>query len=89
MNQALHIFSKDTRHLRWEILVSLALLAAYLWAAPYEWRQAFGGLGANVVFASEMSLIVGALTVLVPVSWWLVITRAVQDEIWSAISSGG
>lgn len=79
MNQALHIFGKDTRHLRWEILVSLALTGAYLWVAPYEWKQAFG-LGANVMFASEMSLIVGALAVLVPVSWWLVVTRAVQDE---------
>ena len=34
MKAALHIFGKDTRHLRWEILVSLALVAVYLWVAP-------------------------------------------------------
>lgn len=79
MNQALHIFSKDTRHLRWEILVSLALLAAYLWVAPVEWRRSFG-TGANESLYVEMSVVLTALSVLVPVSWWLVITRAVHEE---------
>lgn len=80
MNQALHIFSKDTRHLRWEILVSLALLAAYLWAAPHEWTQSFVRLGATASGSVAMSLAGEALSVLIPVSWWLMITRAVHAE---------
>lgn len=79
MNQALHIFGKDTRHLWWEILVSLALVAAYLWVAPMEWRRSLGAV-ANESFYVEMGLVMGALSVLVPVSWWLVITRAVHEE---------
>ena len=65
MNQALHIFGKDTRHLWWEILVSLALTAAYLWVAPSEWRHSMFEADA---LAAEMQLIRSLLAVLVPVS---------------------
>jgi hypothetical protein len=79
MNQVGHIFAKDARHLRWEIGISLVLTAAYLWAAPSEWRPNpydHPGLSINDV----QKLVAGIASLLVPVSWWLLITRAVQDE---------
>jgi hypothetical protein len=77
MNQAGHIFAKDARHLRWEIAISLALLAAYAWTTPSGWLPGrFGGDVANV----ELHVVAAILSLLVPVSWWILITRLVQDE---------
>jgi hypothetical protein len=77
MNQAGHIFAKDARHLRWEIAISLALVAAYAWTTPSGWLpERFGGEVANV----ELRVVAAILSLLVPVSWWILITRLVQDE---------
>jgi hypothetical protein len=80
MNQAAHIFAKDTRHLRWEIGISLFLMAAYLWSAPCEWRPVLHSQPPGMT-VEDVQKLVGLFTlVLLPVSWWLLITRAVQDE---------
>lgn len=80
MNQAGHIFTKDARHLRLEIGISLVLTAVYLWAAPSEWRPVDFRQSFGITLNDIQKLLAGILTLLVPVSWWLLITRAVQDE---------
>ena len=39
MKQILHIFAKDARHFLPEILVSLAITAAFAWVYPSEWLR--------------------------------------------------
>ena len=74
MRQALHIFKKDIRHHFPEILLSLTLLAAYVWNEPKEW------------IARELSenrlhnFLTGGLTVGVVVSWCILVVRVVQGE---------
>ena len=73
MNQVIAIFKKDARHLWPEILVSLVLTAAMVRMYPYVWTQ-------NEYPAILLSRVALALLVLVPMSWWIVITRLVQSE---------
>ena len=80
MNQALHIFAKDTRRFLPEILIVLALVAtsvsiySYLLAfSPRFWE---GNINAN---GKQLRLLV-VLTLLIPVGWWLLISRAFHAE---------
>ncbi|HTV13474.1 MAG TPA: hypothetical protein VME68_02090 [Acidobacteriaceae bacterium] len=79
MNQAGHIFAKDTRHLRWEIAISLALVIAYVVVVPAEWTQPLEG-PTQMVRIQELRVLAGLLSVLMGVSWWILITRLVQSE---------
>jgi hypothetical protein len=74
MNQVLHIFRKDLRRLKLEIIVSLLLLFGFAWKMPmiwreepnYEapvWRWLFALLGISLCF-----------------SWWFLIVRVIQGE---------
>jgi hypothetical protein len=78
MNQAAHIFAKDTRHLRWEIAISLALTAAYVFVAPALWKPRLGPY--NDELLDELRLVAAILGLLVEISWWILITRVVQSE---------
>jgi hypothetical protein len=76
MKQILHIFAKDVRHLWGEILLSLAITACFAWVNAKTWWQ-----GANFqFFRSQMQSADSLLHVLVPLSWWLLIARAVHAE---------
>jgi hypothetical protein len=81
MNQTLHIFAKDTRRFLPEILVLLALLAGQFGIHTYLYATgAQNGLGNP---NGSMRLAAGIfvlLSVLIPVGWWLLISRAVQEE---------
>lgn len=70
MRQVIHIFRKDVRHLWREIAASLALLAIYVWSEPETWVSA----------ATTRASIAGLFTELLPISWWLLAVRVVQDE---------
>ena len=74
MNQVLHIFKKDIRHHWPEILLSLAVLAAYVWNEPDQWvpRE----LSENRL----RNFLTAALTVTVVVSWCMLVVRVVQGE---------
>ena len=83
MKQALHIFLKDARRFWPEILISLAIVAAFIRIYPHEW------MAANLMhrafmtgfFAGDMfDVLSQALVVLIPLSWWLLITRVVHAE---------
>src|SRR5579872_1708348 len=66
MRQALHIFKKDTRHLRWEIAISLALLAVFAFTEALPDRKPSSH--------SE------GLTLLPALAWFFLITRVIQSE---------
>jgi hypothetical protein len=73
MSQILRIFKKDTRHLWPEILISVLLTAAMIRIYPVTWSpQRFSASGLDVA--------VPILVALVPLSWWILITRLIQAE---------
>jgi hypothetical protein len=74
MKQILHIFKKDIRHHYPEILLSLTVLAAYVWNQPDQWvpRQ----LSENRL----RDFLTGGLTIAVVVSWCMLVVRVVQGE---------
>lgn len=83
MKQILHIFAKDARHFLPEILVSLAITAAFAWIYPNEWlrSQYLGAVAGGSVFVpEELVLLATCLTLLVPVSWWLLVSRVIHAE---------
>lgn len=74
MNQVLHIFRKDVRHLWIEITVSLLADAAFVWKVLYQWAHPQQRMFDIPEFLS------GLLVVLIPVAWCLLVVRSVQDE---------
>jgi hypothetical protein len=83
MKQILHILAKDARHLRIEILLSVAVNVAFALACPASWRaaiemRAFTSGGAYSAF--EAQILVRILELLVPASWWLLISNLIHDE---------
>jgi hypothetical protein len=83
MKQILHIFAKDARRFWAEISLSVAITAAFAlffaqqWVGPDHIHPAMGipgTVGYQFVIAGQL------LLALVPVSWWLLITRVVHAE---------
>jgi hypothetical protein len=74
MSQILHIFKKDARHLWPEILISLALTAAFV-------HVSFGGRSNFSRGDSPyLPIVVALLSALVPVGWWVLSVRLIHDE---------
>ncbi len=73
MKQVLHIFRNDVRHLWIEIVASLILLALYVWKTIHGWSTPEG-------FMSGLDILWGLVTPLVPISWCLLLARAVHNE---------
>jgi len=73
MSQTLHIFRKDIRHHWPEILVSLLLLAAFVWHESAEWSGNFPSL-------SLLQILFSFVNTLLPLSWCLMIVRLVHEE---------
>jgi hypothetical protein len=73
MNQIITIFKKDARHLWPEILVTLILTAALVRIYPYTW----GPPEPSGIVLPQVAVV---LLFLVPMSWWILITRLVQSE---------
>ena len=73
MRQALHIFKKDVRHLRFEIAIVLIVTAAFAFVSA---RRAFwlDDPGANRGPAWMMSQF------LLPLAWWILIVRVIHTE---------
>lgn len=83
MKQILHIFAKDVRRFWPEILASLALVAAFIVLHSYIWAASMQYSGGAVSFGGTLGLLKGLygfLVVLIPVGWWLLITRTVHEE---------
>src|SRR6267154_602236 len=73
MTQILHIFRKDARRHWPEILVSLVLIAVFVWYQPRKWT----GQVIPIRFVAGLLDILPALLVL---SWTFLIARLVQGE---------
>jgi hypothetical protein len=71
MTQTLNIFRKDTRRFWPEIAISLGLVAAFALLGDWLWKSQDSG---------PLTAVAGLLAGLVPISWWMLITRAVQAE---------
>lgn len=80
MKQIIHIFAKDSRHFWPEIVVSLAITAAFTWIYPTHWTQNNLGGGPYLGGSTELELLANLLSLLVPVGWWLLITRVIHAE---------
>ena len=73
MKQILHILAKDARHLWIEILLSIAVIVAFALACPASWRTV-------IEMRLEPQILVRILELLVPASWWLLISNLIHDE---------
>jgi len=84
MRQTLHIFAKDTRHFWPEIVVSIALVAVFVWTDPIRWLSqnglyAVAGRGIFPALLQERFL-TGLVPLLIPLTWWLLIARVIHAE---------
>lgn len=70
--QPLHIFRKDLTHLWPETLFVLALFIGFCFAAPSGWNGS--------QYAPYITAIGWLIRILMPISWLVLIARAVQDE---------
>ena len=83
MRQILHIFRKDLRHFWPEASISILVTCAFTILYPAQWlTPEVGSSGFMSLLAGEGSrkTFAGLLTGLVPVSWFVLIVRLVQDE---------
>ena len=83
MKQTLHIFLKDARRFWPESLISLALVAAFARIYPHQWLDADSmnhSVRFNFFASGIMSFLGQVLVVLIPISWWLLISRVVHAE---------
>ena len=75
MKQILHIFSKDVRRLWIEILLSLVVIALFVWVIPKGW------LSGPIWVLNPYQQIAGLVDLLLPVSWGLLIARLIHGEV--------
>jgi hypothetical protein len=74
MQQAWHIFLKDVRRLRYELIVILALTAAYAWLQGH-WSPLYSARN------EKLNAMAGLLRdFLLPVAWWYLASLAVYGE---------
>ena len=74
MRQAWHIFLKDVRRLRYELIVILAMTAAYAWLQGH-WSPLYSAQNGRV------NLTAGLLRgFLLPMAWWYLASLAVYGE---------
>ncbi|MGH9763276.1 MAG: hypothetical protein ACREDR_05750 [Blastocatellia bacterium] len=70
MNRTLHIFRKDVRRLRWDILLVLGLMTAFV---VTDSQASFDGNDRSAKFSSLLAL-------LLELAWFYMIARVVQEE---------
>jgi hypothetical protein len=82
MKQILNIFLKDARRLWPEILVSLSVTALFVWLEPEQWPQS-RMFQASLIYSAAFTKVTAmgtVLAVLIPVSWWILVSRAIHSE---------
>jgi len=75
MKQILHIFSKDVRHLRIEIPLSIVLCALFAWVVPRSWPRS------AMMQEDQFQLMSNLLHGLLPLIWALVIAQLIHGEV--------
>ena len=74
MRQAWHIFLKDVRRLRYELIVILAMTAAYAWLQAH-WSPLYNARNGRVNVTANMLRVF-----LLPMAWWYLASLAVYGE---------
>lgn len=75
MNQVLHIFQKDVRHFWKEIVLSWSILAIFVWHAKQAWTPE------DIFAPGYFTQLIGQfIPLLLILSWWVLLIRAIQDE---------
>jgi hypothetical protein len=74
MKQVLHVFAKDVRRFWPEISISLAITTAFVLMQPLQWKAS------ENIYNAAHTLVPGFLSLLVPVSWWVLIARVIHEE---------
>jgi hypothetical protein len=81
MRQVLSIFRKDARQFWPEIAVSLAIAAALVWVLPMQWNGPVETVwGANNKRTMDVLMMGRGLSVLLAISWVMLVVRAVHAE---------
>ena len=83
MRQILAIFIKDARRFWPEILVSFALLVAFVRVYPMQWTEPgliHRGIGLFGISGGPSGVFAACLVALVPISWWILIARLIHCE---------
>jgi hypothetical protein len=81
MNQILHIFQKDTRRFWVEIVMSLAIATALVCVYPLQWTgPPVTVWGANNARMMDLALITRGLSLLLVISWVILIMRIIHAE---------
>jgi hypothetical protein len=84
MKQILHVFVKDARRFWAEIAISLAITGIFTYIYPHQWRDVnlmHRAVMFNLAAAGGMmGILAQVLVVLVPLSWWLLISRVIHAE---------
>jgi hypothetical protein len=83
MRQILRIFVKDARHQWLEILISIAVTAALVFTCHYRWHieaVLYGSSVSFVPFVGSVSDLPSLLVLVVPLSWWLLISPLIHEE---------
>ena len=83
MQQIFHIFRKDLRHFWPEVVACLIATIDFARVYPAQWMPDDGlhlSLGSVAFPALSMTTLSGILTALVPITWFVLIVRVVQDE---------
>jgi hypothetical protein len=73
MRQALHIFKKDVRHLWFEIVVGISVVAAFTFTGA---RRALWLVDPETNRVAAWTLVM----LLLPLTWWTLIARVIHDE---------
>jgi hypothetical protein len=72
MRQTLHIFWKDVRHLKWELLLMLSLVIAFAAGEPRRWRP--------LHFIGPFQQVENLIQVLMGLAWCYLIVRLIHEE---------
>jgi hypothetical protein len=70
MRQTWHIFLKDARRLRYDIIVTLIITAAFAWCTAHRCP----------IFENRVDVAAQWLTLLLPIAWWYLVARAIYGE---------
>lgn len=80
MNQVTHIFAKDARRFWPEIAVVLGITALFAWLYPHTWTPQQNEAAMGILSGPGLIGMAVLAAFLMPVSWWILITRLVHGE---------
>jgi ABC-type transport system involved in multi-copper enzyme maturation permease subunit len=83
VHQVLHIFRKDCRQFWPEIVSTLVLTLAFVWAYPYQWASPNDprfSPDRGLLDLTHLQILASVITGLLPVTWFFLTARVVHAE---------